>query len=69
MNKTVSNQCDKRKKYERIRCPKCGGISHVVSEGFLGNQIRKCNKCKHEFGYSYLSEALSQEKFNYKIFF
>lgn len=61
-----SDQTKTRKKYERIRCPYCNSMSHVVSEGLFSTQVRVCKK-GHQFAYSYLTQAIEQLAFNYKI--
>jgi len=56
-----------RRKHQKIRCPFCNFTSRKISEQWGGNQLRICTKNGHVFRYSYLDEALSQLKMNYKI--
>jgi hypothetical protein len=63
---SVSDQHETRKKHQRIRCPYCGEASRVVTELGEGLQQRVC-KNEHQFGYSYLMQAVSQLESNYKV--
>ena len=58
-----------RKKYEKIRCPECGGLSRVIQQkrikGFSGFQIRQCSSCGFIFEYDYVIQAQLQNKRNW----
>ena len=64
-----SSQYKQRKKYQRIRCPKCNGTSRILQQETInkvpGLQTRQCSNkgCNHIFIYDYVLEADSQFKF------
>lgn len=64
-----SSQYKQRKKYQRIRCPKCGGTSRIVQQQTIakipGLQTRECTSilCRYVFTYDYVLEADYQFKF------
>ena len=53
-------QTSTRKKYEKIKCPACGGLS-TATDPNKSEQIRTCNKCGNKFEYSYLRETMEQQ--------
>ena len=59
-----------RKKYKRIRCPKCGSTSKVIphiSSKFLSSlQVRVCNSCNYQFDYDYKIQAYLSMEDNWK---
>ncbi len=57
-------QTNTRRKYERIRCPYCNSLSHIVHNTY-GLETRECNQ-GHFFFYSYTEEMLEQLDINYK---
>lgn len=65
----MHGQEKKRKKYQRIRCPKCNGTSRVIKsmtvDGIPGYQIRKCSTCGNVFDYDYATEAEIQYNRNW----
>jgi len=64
---TIIDQYKTRKKYQKIRCPKCENTSRIVKHRTLqripGFQMRECTSCGHIFYYDYVMEADYQFKY------
>ena len=56
---SIHPQTATRKKYEKIRCPKCGGFS-LPTDPHGSEQHRSCTACGNQFDYSYNTERLTR---------